>query len=113
MPTAKLDVCDIKFQATNPDGVICHLGSKVTQASLSREVATRASKRLAMRLTEGVFKGRRGAAPYYSSTADAVPLLSQEKANLSHSFVNSFIINLLSEARLQLPSPVGEGVTVR
>ena len=46
---------------------------------------------------------------YYSSTADAVPLLSQEKANLSLSSVNSFIINLLSEARLQLPSPVGEG----
>ena len=34
---------------------------------------------------------------YYSSTADAVPLLSQEKANLTHSSVNSFIKNLLSE----------------
>ena len=46
---------------------------------------------------------------YYSSTADAVPLLSQEKANIALSSVNSFIINLLSEARLRLPSPVGEG----
>ena len=55
MPTAKLDVCDIKFQAANLDGVICHFVRKVTQASLSREVATRASKRLAMRLAEGVF----------------------------------------------------------
>ena len=30
------------------------------------------------------------------STANAVPLLSQEKANLTHSSVNSFIKNLLS-----------------
>ena len=43
------------------------------------------------------------------STANAVPLLSQEKANLTHSSVNSFIKNLLSEAHSQLPSPVGEG----
>ena len=45
----------------------------------------------------------------YSSTANAVPLLSQEKANLTHSSINSLIINLLSEVYPQLPSPVGEG----
>ena len=43
------------------------------------------------------------------STANAVPRLTHEKANLTHSSVNSFIINLLSEARSRLPSPVGEG----
>ena len=37
VPTAKLDVCDIKFQAANTDSVICHFVRKVTQASLSRE----------------------------------------------------------------------------
>ena len=37
VPTAQLDVCDIKFQASYPDGIICHLGSNVPHASLSRE----------------------------------------------------------------------------
>ena len=37
VPTAKLDVCDIKIVTANPDGVICHFVRKVTQASLSRE----------------------------------------------------------------------------
>ena len=30
VPTAKLDVCAIKFQAANPDGVICHFVHKIT-----------------------------------------------------------------------------------
>ena len=36
-PTGKLGHSAIKVQTAHPDGVICHLGSKVSQASLSRE----------------------------------------------------------------------------
>ena len=83
MPTAKLDVCAIEFEAANPDGVICHFVRKVTQASLLREVATRASKRLAMRLTEGVFCSALSTTADTSSVTYRCHLLPLEKATVN------------------------------